>query len=294
LEAEHTAAEMSPIHPGTTVCAILGHPVGHSLSPAIHNAAFQALGLDHVYVAHDVRPEDLPEAIRGARALGYRGLSITIPHKVAALGWMDEVDETARGIGCINTVVIEGGRLLGHNSDGLGALGALRSAGADPSGRQVLLLGSGGAARAIAMTLARHAPPDRLVILGVLPDELGALVRDLETRAHYRAEGRALDQAALNAELARADVLLHTTPVGMHPNREQSLVPADLLHGGLVVFDAVYNPRETRLLGEARAAGARVIEGVEMFLGQAVVQFELWTGHPAPTEVMRRVLEERL
>jgi shikimate dehydrogenase len=285
---------MSSIHATTTLCAILGHPVGHSLSPAIHNAAFQALGLDFVYVAHDVAPEVLPQAIRGACALGYRGLSITIPHKVAALGLMDEVDDTARGIGCINTVVIDQGRLTGHNSDGLGALGALRSADADPRGRRVLLLGSGGAARAIAMSLAMHAPPERLVILGILPDELGALVRDLETRAHYRAEGRALDHATLSAGLGGADLVLHTTPVGMHPNRDESLVPVDLWRPGLVVFDAVYNPRETRLLSEARAAGARVVAGVEMFLGQAVVQFELWTGHPAPAEVMRRVLEERL
>jgi shikimate dehydrogenase len=291
---EKTPPEMSRIHAKTAVCAILGHPVGHSLSPALHNAAFESLGLDFVYVAHDVSPDCLPEAIRGARALGYRGLSITIPHKVAALGSMDEVDETARGIGCINTVVIEKGRLYGHNSDGLGALGALRAAGVDPRGRRVLLLGSGGAARAIAMTLATHAPPERLVILGVVPDELGALVGDLETRARYAAEGRAFARTTLAVELERADLLLHTTPVGMHPDRDQSLVPAELLRPGLTVFDAVYNPRETRLLAEARAAGARVIEGVEMFLGQAVVQFELWTGRPAPTEVMRCVLEERL
>ena len=148
---------MPSIDAKTTVCALFGHPVGHSLSPQIHNAAFEALGLPYVYVAHDVQPGQVRRAFDGVRVMGYRGLSVTIPHKVEAMEGVDEVDETARGIGCINTVVREGDRLLGSNSDGLGALGALRAAGADPAGARTLILGSGGAARAIAITLAaRH------------------------------------------------------------------------------------------------------------------------------------------
>jgi shikimate dehydrogenase len=285
---------MCPVSAKTRVCGILGHPVEHSLSPSIHNAAFAAAGLDLVYVAHDVVPHALPAAIQGAKALGYRGLSITIPHKVAALACVDEADSTARGIGCINTVVNDQGVLCGYNSDGLGALGALEQAGASPQGKRVVLLGSGGAARAIAFTMAAGAPPSRLVVLGVVAEELATLIRELGERVGYPAEGVLLDEARLRAELPEADLLVQATPVGMSPRVDETLIPHELLRRDLVVFDAVYNPRQTRLLREARLAGARVIEGVEMFLGQAVVQFELWTGQQAPRQVMRRVIEERL
>jgi len=285
---------MPSIHATTQVCAILGHPVGHSLSPAIHNAAFDALGLDYVYVAHDVSPDLLAAAIAGARAMNYRGLSVTIPHKVAALASVDDVDETARTIGCINTVVNDDGHLTGHNSDGLGALAALRRAGADPAGRRVVILGSGGAARALAVTVAASATPQRIVMLGVVLDELAQLSRDVQGLGRCETVGRELTDTALSEELAQADLLLHCTPVGMHPNAETSLVPSGLLRPELCVFDAVYNPRRTALLRAAAAVGCRVVEGLEMFVGQAVVQFELWTGQTAPIEVMRRVVEERL
>jgi len=278
----------------TGVCALIGHPVGHSLSPHIHNAAFESLKLPLVYVAHDVQPGQVDKALEGARALGYRGLSVTIPHKVEAMRCMDEVDETARGIGCINTVVREGNRLLGSNSDGLGALGALRAAGADPEGSRTLILGSGGAARAIAVTLSRAAPPERLAILGVETDELNYLVANVRQQGRSDVHGELLTDQSLAREVAQAEILMHCSPVGMHPHEDASLVPQNLLRDGLVVFDAVYNPRRTRLLQMAAQAGCRTIEGLEMFLGQALVQFELWTGHKAPQEVMRNVLGSSL
>jgi shikimate dehydrogenase len=285
---------MPPITPKTKVCALFGHPVGHSLSPEMHNAAFEALGLPFVYVAHDVQPGQVGKALDGIRVLGYRGLSVTIPHKVEALLGVDEVDETARGIGCINTVVNDGGRLRGSNSDGRGALGALRDAQADPQGRRVLMLGSGGAARAIAVTLAREAPPTELTILGVEPPELDRLLTDVRDRGRTAVRGGLLTPESLAHEIAAAELLLHCSPIGMHPNVDQSLVPPQLLRPDLIVFDAVYNPRRTRLLQEAAAAGCRTVSGLEMFLGQAYVQFELWTGQPAPRDVMRRVVESRL
>lgn len=285
---------MTAISAKTRVCGILGHPVGHSLSPALHNAAFAALGLDYVYVGHDVPPERLPAAIAGVRALGYRGLSITIPHKVAAVAWVDEVDPVARSIGCINTIVNDEGVLRGYNSDGRGALNALRAAGVDPAGKRVLVLGAGGAARAIAMTLMHDAPPAQLSLLGVIPEELATLTTDLRAVGAGLVQPGALDEAALRAHLPAAELVLHCTPVGMAPNLEASLVPPELLTPAHAVFDAVYNPRRTRLLADAARVGVRIIEGLEMFLGQAVVQFELWTGQPAPMDVMRRVVEERL
>jgi shikimate dehydrogenase len=285
---------MPSINAKTKVCALFGHPVGHSLSPEMHNAAFEALGLPFVYVAHDIQPGQVARALEGIRVLGYRGLSVTIPHKVEALAGVDEVEETARGIGCINTVVNDEGRLRGYNSDGRGALHALRDAGSDPQGRQVLMLGSGGAARAIAVTLAREAPPAQLTILGVEPPELARLVADVQGRGRAPVRGGLLTAESLRQELAQAELLLHCSPVGMHPKVEQSLVPAELLHRDLVVFDAVYNPRRTRLLQDAEQAGCRTVAGLEMFLGQAYVQFELWTRQPAPRDVMRRIVESRL
>ncbi|TWU41724.1 shikimate dehydrogenase [Novipirellula artificiosorum] len=285
---------MPAIDAKTTVCALFGHPVGHSLSPAIHNAAFEKLGLPYVYVAHDVEPGQVGKALEGVRAMGYRGLSVTIPHKVEAMLNVDEVDPTAQGIGCINTVVNDNGKLIGYNSDGLGALNALRDAGADPEGKQVLVLGSGGAARAIAVTLACEAPPAELSILGVVKDERDRLVADAQLRGRAKVVGVEMTNDTLGDQIAKADIVMHCSPVGMHPKEDASLVPAELLRKGLVVFDAVYNPRQTKLLKETEAAGGISIQGLEMFLGQAYVQFELWTGQKAPRDVMRQVVEASL
>jgi shikimate dehydrogenase len=288
------AKTMTRIDASFKVCALLGFPAHHSMGPAIHNTAFEELKLPFVYVAHDVAPADLAAAIAGTRALGYRGLSITMPHKVAALDFVDEVDATARAIGCINTVVNDHGRLLGYNSDGQGALDALARAGIAISSRRVLVLGSGGAARAVAMTVALHGRPAELEILGVVEDELAHLGRDIGEKSAIQPRAQRLDDTTLAAAVERAEVLLHCTPVGMTPEKERTLVPRNLLRPELAVFDAVYNPRRTLLLKEAAALGCRVVEGMEMFLGQAMVQFELWTGQPAPAEAMRQVIEARL
>jgi len=278
----------------TQICAIFGHPVGHSLSPAIHNAAFDELGLNLVYVTHDVLPDDLGAAMTAIRTLKYRGLSITIPHKVHSMGLVDEVDTTARRIGCINTVVNESGVLKGYNTDGLGALGALRQAKAEPEGADVVILGSGGAARAIAVTLAAQAPPRRLTLLGVDAVELEALALTLRELKTSEIIAKKLDAIELERSLSKAQLVLHTTPVGMAPHSDASVVPEHLLHSGLTVFDAVYTPRRTRLLRDASERGCRIVEGLEMFLGQALAQFELWTSKPAPRETMRTVIEQRL
>jgi shikimate dehydrogenase len=288
------ATTMSRIDANYSVCALFGFPARHSMGPAIHNAAFEKLDLPLVYVAHDVRSEDLPAAMAGVRAMAYRGLSITMPHKVAALALVDEVDEVARAIGCINTVVNRDGRLAGHNSDGQGAMDALRRSGIELDGRRVLVLGSGGAARAVAMTIALRGEPEELTILGVVDDELSALGHDIAERTAKKVRTLRLDDRSLASAVSAADVLLQCTPIGMTPHTGNTLVPAALLRPELAVFDAVYNPRRTRLLQEASAAGCRVVEGMEMFLGQAMVQFELWTGRPAPADTMRAVIEARL
>jgi shikimate dehydrogenase len=275
----------------TTLCAVIGNPVGHSLSPDIHNAAFRHLGLDWVYTAF--RVENLAPAIAGVRALGIRGVSITIPHKVAALPLLDSMEETAAKIGAVNTIVNAGGRLHGINTDGAGALRALTGAGHDPAGASVLILGSGGAARAIAFTLAVHAAPARLAIAGIVPGELATLCADIAAATPVSPVPVAMTAATLREAVAGARIIINCTPLGMHPQAEASPLPAELLGSGQVVFDIVYNPLMTRLLKDARARGAAVICGIEMFLNQACLQFEHWTGLPAPAEVMREVLMKK-
>jgi shikimate dehydrogenase len=280
------------INAHTQFCGVIGNPVEHSLSPAIHNAAFQKLGLNFVYLAF--RVEAIGDAIKGLRALGnFRGASVTIPHKVAAVPFLDSVEPTARHIGAINTIVAEGGSLTGYNTDATGALRALREGGVALKGQQVVMLGSGGAARAIAFALGTEAGIDRLTLLGIDERERTALAQDLQSKTGLAVQAAPLDEATLRQTLPEAQVLIHCTPMGMSPNVQGTSVPAPLLHAGLTVMDIVYNPRETRLLREAKAAGCRTVPGLEMFLHQAAAQFELWTNRAAPTDVMRAVLESR-
>jgi shikimate dehydrogenase len=281
------------ISPATRLCAVIGNPVAHSLSPALHNAAFNALGLDYVYVAF--RVEDLKSALAGMRALeNFRGLSVTIPHKIEILAYLDEVTAIDRAIGSVNTVISENGKLYGCGTDGPGALKALVDAGVTLEGANILMLGAGGAARAIAFTLARCAAPERLVILDINSQLLAGLTADLQQGTTALVEGANLDAATIATKMTAADLIINCTPVGMHPHEDNSLVPAALFRPGQAVFDIVYNPLETKLLREARARGCRVISGVEMFINQAVLQFEKFTGAEAPQSVMRAVVMERL
>lgn len=276
----------------TQLCGVLGNPVEHSLSPAIHNAAFQELGLNYVYLAF--RVEHLKEAIQGIRALGnLRGFSVTIPHKVAVIPFLDELDSTARHIGAINTIVKDGNRLKGTNTDATGALRALREAGVDLPSSRITLLGSGGAARAIAFGLLMDGRVTSLNLLGIDDDERTALARDLKERTGAHVNEHPLDSDVLCRTLSQSTLLVHCTPIGMHPNVDDTCVSKAYLHRDLTVMDIVYNPLDTRLLKDARAMGCRVIRGIEMFLYQAVAQFELWTGCTAPVAVMRRVLESQ-
>lgn len=278
----------------TKVCAVIGDPVSHSLSPQLHNAAFQAQGMDMVYVAFRVRREDLAAAIQGVRALGIRGLSVTMPHKVDIIPLLDHVEAAAAFVGSVNTVVNESGELIGHSTDGPGALRALRAAGVDPAGKEILLLGSGGAARAIAFALAGLIPPPRLRILGIEPEELRTLEADLRERTAAGVTSAALEPENLAAAVQQVEIIVHATPVGMTPRTAESLIPAELISPHHVVFDSVYTPLETQLLKDAKSAGAKVVPGLGMFVHQAAIQFELWTGAPAPVEVMERTVREFL
>jgi shikimate dehydrogenase len=273
----------------TQLCGLLGNPVDHSLSPAIHNAAFEELGLNFAYLAFPV--EDLENAIRGIRALGHiRGFSVTIPHKVSIMPLLDSVETTAKHIGSVNTIIKDRGILLGSNTDASGALQALRQGGVDLAGQRVVMLGSGGAARAIAFGLCMEGNIGHLTLLGIDNQERSALATDLKAKTGISITDDQLNSSILGHALADSHLLIHCTPIGMHPKIKETCVPKELLHTGLTIMDIVYNPLNTQLLQDAQAAGCRTIQGVEMFLHQAVGQFELWTGESAPVEIMRTVL----
>ncbi|OGR23918.1 MAG: shikimate dehydrogenase [Desulfuromonadaceae bacterium GWB2_53_15] len=281
------------ISPATQLCAVIGNPVAHSLSPALHNAAFNELGLDFVYVAF--RVENAKMALEGMRALNnFRGMSVTIPHKIEIMNYVDEIAEVDRSIGSINTVINENGRLIGLGTDGPGALKALTDAGVKLDGKNILMLGAGGAARAIAFTLARKTKLGKLLLLDVNESMLQGLMADLNAGTAACIESDLLTDSSLAQAMGNADVIINCTPIGMHPNEGASLVPAELFRDGQVVFDIVYTPLETKLLSEARSRGLKVVSGVEMFINQAVLQFERFTGAEAPVEVMRQVVMERL
>ncbi|OEU69914.1 MAG: shikimate dehydrogenase [Desulfuromonadales bacterium C00003093] len=285
--------DKSSISPKTQLCALIGNPVGHSMSPAIHNAAFAATGQDFVYVACQV--ENVAGALAGMKALGnFRGMSVTIPHKIEVMQYVDEIAEVDRAIGSINTVINDNGKLIGLGTDGPGAHKALVSAGVDLDDKTVLMLGCGGAARAIAFTLAQQADPAELLMLDINAELLRELSTDLRTGTDTPIRSAVLDEASLAEAMNKSAVIIHCTPIGMHPKEDVSLIPPKLFRAGQVVFDVVYNPLKTRLLKEAEASGCQVISGVEMFIHQAVLQFEQFTGVDAPIEVMRKVVLERL
>lgn len=260
-----------PIDAATTLYGVFGDPVAHSLSPAMHNAAFEALGINSVYLAFG--SADIGACAAAMRALGIRGASVTIPHKVAIMPLLEEIDETARRIGAVNTVVNRGGRLLGANTDAEGALRALRSQ-TEIAGRTAVVVGAGGAARAVAFGLkdagGRVTVVNRSVARGeALAQRVGADFRPLAEAVGLVCE-----------------ILINTTPIGMARFGDALPVPAALLQPGMVVMDIVYTPLKTPLLAAAAARGCRTIPGTAMFVLQGARQFELWTGRAAPTDIM--------
>ncbi len=263
----------------TTLYGVVGYPIGHSLSPAMHNAAFSASGLNAVYLAFETR--DIKGCVEGMKALGIRGMSVTLPHKSAVIPLLDEVDGLAKGIGAVNTIVSDEGRLVGYNTDALGALRALEDK-VELSGKTCLIIGAGGAARAIGFILR-----DRGIHLAV------------SNRSSGRGEAlaSALGCPFVSLEELRgteADVLIQTTPVGMHPNDEECIILPHVLKKGMAVMDIIYNPSETRLLKIARERGCLTIGGLGMLIHQGAEQFRLWTGIEAPLNTMTQAVKNAL
>jgi len=277
----------------TQLVGLFGWPVEHSISPPMHNAAFRALGLPWCYLPFAVRPDAIATALAGARALGLRGLNATVPHKQALLSLVDELTPAARAIRAVNTILFESGRTLGDNTDAQGFVRALHDEGMDPRGAHALVLGAGGAARAVCYALAESGAS--IAVLNRTPERARSLVAELalQVRASRLSAGP-LDAAAVSAGPS-PDLVVNATNVGMWPQVNTSPWPDDApFPPHALAYDLIYNPCETRLMATARAAGARAANGLRMLVHQGAASFALWTGIEPPIEIMLGACEHAL
>jgi shikimate dehydrogenase len=263
----------------TVLYGVIGFPLKHTLSPVMHNAALRVSKQNAVYLAFET--EDIEGCVGGMRAFGMRGLSVTLPHKSAVIPYLDDTDPLAAQIGAVNTIVNDKGRLVGYNTDALGALTAIEAQ-TQVSGKRCLIIGAGGAARAIGFVLKREGA--EVLIANRTADRGEGLARLLECPFVPLSESKA----------AEPDILVQTTPVGMHPREDQCPVEPEILFPPLVVMDIVYNPLQTKLLTIAQEKGCRTINGLAMFIHQGAEQFRLWTGLEPPVDEMTRAVREAL
>ncbi len=274
----------------TNIVALIGHPVEHSFSPPMHNRAFEKLNMDYAYVAFDVEPANLKSAIEGAKALNIKGFNVTIPHKISVMDFLDEIDEVASLIGAVNTIDFK--NMKGYNTDGIGAVEAIEEV-TSIKGKNVVIAGAGGASRAISFYIAKYGA-DAMTIFNRNPLKAQNLASDV-SNSGLIGEVKSDSISEINAYLADADILIDTTPVGMHPNvDDEPIATSQNMHEDLVVFDAVYNPNETVLLKEAIKAGAKPVYGIKMLLYQGAESFKIWTGHDAPVDEMEMALRKTL
>ena len=285
------------INGNTPIYCLIGHPVGHSLSPAMQNAALAGAGLEGVYVAFDVAPEGLAVALDGLKALGVRGINVTIPHKQGILPLMDKLSPEAKLIGAVNTVEFRDGARWGHNTDAPGFLQSLRACGREPRGSKAVILGAGGSARAVAVALAQEE--STLHIANRTEEKARRLAAYLNTQVRPHCAGAGgLGEATLPTELATTDLIINATPVGMAPRGDVAPpIPAAWIPAGALVYDLIYNPWETPLMRAARTAGAQAVNGAGMLAHQGVRSLEIWTGKTLGTRIsklMEHVLRQAL
>jgi shikimate dehydrogenase len=283
---------MHDISGKTQLYGVIGDPVEHSLSPTIQNAAFQALEIDSVFFAFRVPTNQIQNAMMGIRGLGLQGLNVTMPHKKAVIPYLDGVDKIANFTDSVNTIVNKQGRLRGYSTDGIGAFRALRQKLSTLAGKKLVMLGAGGAARAIAFSLSPEV--GEIVLLNRTPKKAEDLSESIKQWSNVKVSAFALNSSTIEKSLKDADIIINATKAGMQPNVNQSLVKPKWLNPELTVMDIVYKPLETKLLKNAKEAGAKVINGLEMLIYQGAASFEIWTGKKAPVEIMREAALSRL
>ncbi|MNI55516.1 Shikimate dehydrogenase [compost metagenome] len=268
----------------------MGDPILHSKSPAMHNAALKATGIHGTYVQLHVTDSNLKDAILGVRALGFRGVNVTVPHKVEVMKYVDVIDEGARYIGAVNTIVNDGGVLTGYNTDGIGYIRSLKEeAISDLSGKNVLVVGSGGAARGVIYALLQEGPAQVIVA-----NRTASKSKELAQEWSHLGNMKGCSMDEVRDYVAGIDLLINTTSVGMYPNIETSPIEVDLIPEGIVVSDLIYNPLKTELLRQAEKKGCIVHNGLGMFVYQGGYAFEYWTGLTAPIDKMREAVSGSL
>jgi len=274
----------------TQLIGLIGHPVSHSRSPQMHNAMFKKVGLNYRYLAFDVAKENLQQAIEAMRALHIQGFNVTIPHKVEVMKYLDRISEEAKQIGAVNTIVNHDGELVGYNTDGEGYLRSLlEETGIDLSGKKIVLLGAGGAARAIGYTLSNQ-PIEQLYLVNRNENKAHSLKQDLE---HY-TEVKVFSIEQLEHVIKESDIIINTTSIGLSPNVDQSLIKSEWMRSSHIASDIIYNPLETKWIQEARLQGAQTHTGLGMFIYQGVIAFEKWTGITPDALEMRKIVLESI
>lgn len=287
-------SDLKPITGQTKIFGIFGQPIAHTLSPFMHNAAFDAVGLPCRYVPFEVRPDRLEGAVKGILSLGIRGVNITLPHKEAVLPFLDQVDEEAEMIGAVNTIEVASDRLIGRNTDGRGFLESLRERKVDLSGKRVILLGAGGAAKAVAAVLAQQPISEMVIVARTAARGKGLADRLAVISPRLKTSLRGVDFGSdFPSRPDRPTLLVNTTPLGMK-QADPVPFPSHLLDSRWSVADLIYRPEETPLLAAAKKAGATVIPGLGMLLHQGALSFEIWTKQKAPLSTMRQALQEAL
>lgn len=280
------------INGNTKKVGVMGWPISHTLSPIMHNAAFVAAGLNYVYLPLAVEPENLEQAVKGLSALDFSGMNVTIPHKVSVMQYLDEIEPAARLIGAVNTIVIHDGKLIGSNTDADGFIAALKEQGADPRGMNALLLGAGGAARAVVCGLAANGVTKIVVAAREAKKalEFAAGFQDVAEIA-----GIGFDEQAYSEALKASDIIINCTPLGMKPKIDEAPpIQWQILRPSAIICDLVYTPLETRFMAEAKKRGHPTIGGLGMLIEQGAIAFEKWTGVKAPRDIMSKAAQDKL
>ncbi|MFX1493473.1 MAG: shikimate dehydrogenase [Promethearchaeota archaeon] len=285
-------SEINFITACTKILCIIGHPIEHSMSPIMHNAAIQDLGLDYLYIAFDIPPNKLKEAIKGLKTLNIRGINVTLPYKEKVMKFIDKVDQTAQKIGAINTIKNEDGLLIGRNTDAEGANKALFDAGCEITGKNVVLIGAGGAAKAILYSLASDT--NKITIINRSEDRAKKLVNELKNKMDINIESKKYDEIILKEEISNADILINATPIGMFPMIDITPVSKKIIHKDLFVFDLIYNPLETKLIKDSKEIGCQTLSGLDMLVNQGALAFEWWTNKKPNLELMKLKIIEYL
>jgi shikimate dehydrogenase len=280
------------IKAGTKVLCVIGHPIEHSMSPVMHNAALKDLYLDYIYLAFDVSSQDLEKAVIGFRKYDIKGINITIPHKERIMLYLDQIDPLAEKIGAVNTVKNVNGNLIGKNTDAFGAKKALIDAGCKIKGKKVLVIGAGGAARAISFALSEEI--DEIFITNRTEKRAIELAKDLNDKAKITAIGKDSSKETLKRLINDVDILINTTPVGMYPDINQTPISKELLTDHLFVYDIIYNPLKTQFLKDANEIGCKTLNGIDMFVNQGALAFEWWTNKKPNIKLMKEKIIEIL